>query len=251
VQPVVIEHRRDWRNLDHLMAQWFWILSSQQHPAAATGIGLVLHHLIHSLDRQRLRPGSGMARLAASLAATALAPFWRLETRAIAGGRFGGVARAAADSLPQVRQLGGQGGELVAEFVVLLPESLNLLLLSQDQLSGTCRPRQPVRIWNPSRRCAHHRKSLPEMQAGIKMPSRVKRGQWACRAISLFERVLHVHQVSVLKIFQSGHGVRPDWFQLAMIKGLDYHHYVCSTESAMLHCRVPPQLLRQFLEKTL
>ena len=49
-------------------------------------------------------------------------------------GRFRGVARAAADPLPQARQLGGQGCELVAEFVVLLPESLNLLLLSQDHL---------------------------------------------------------------------------------------------------------------------
>ena len=79
---------------------------------------------------------------------------------------------------------------MIEEFVVLPPESLNLLLLSQDQLSGTCRPRQPVSIWNPSRRCAHHRKYLPEMQAGIKLPSRVKRGRCACRATSPSVRVL-------------------------------------------------------------
>jgi hypothetical protein len=84
VQPVFDHHRRDWRNLNHLMAQWVWIFSSQQRAAAAAGIGVVLYHLIHPLDRQRLRPGSWMARLAAAFAATALAAFWRLETGAIA-----------------------------------------------------------------------------------------------------------------------------------------------------------------------
>jgi hypothetical protein len=174
VKPVFDHHRSDWRNLDHLVAQWGWILSIQQRAAAATGLGVVLHHLIHSLDRQRLRPGSGMARLAASLAATGLAPFWRLETRAIAGGRFGGVARAAADPLPQVRQLGGQGGELVAEFVVLLPESLNLLLLSEDQRSDAGWCCQPISFWNPGRRATHHRRSLPVTKSEIKLPSRVQ-----------------------------------------------------------------------------
>jgi len=53
--------------------------------------------------------------------------------------RFGGVARAAADPLPQARQLGRQGGELVAELV-------NLLLLSQNQLTGNSRSRRPVRF---------------------------------------------------------------------------------------------------------
>jgi hypothetical protein len=80
VQPVFDHHRRDWRILDYLMAQWVWILSIQQHPAAATGIGVVLHHLMHSLDRQRLRPGSGMARLAAALAAL----WWLVARRASA-----------------------------------------------------------------------------------------------------------------------------------------------------------------------
>ena len=67
-----------------------------------------------------------MARLAAALAATALAALRWPESRAVTGRRLGGVARAAADSLPQAGQLGGQGGELATELVVLPPESLNL-----------------------------------------------------------------------------------------------------------------------------
>ncbi|MCX5953545.1 MAG: glycosyltransferase family 61 protein [Cyanobacteria bacterium] len=63
--------------------------------------------------------------------------------------------------------------------------------------------------------------------------------------------LLHVHQASVLEIFQEGHGVRPDFFQLAMIKGLDYQHCVCPTESPDLHCHVDLQILQQFLERTL
>jgi capsular polysaccharide biosynthesis protein len=63
--------------------------------------------------------------------------------------------------------------------------------------------------------------------------------------------LLYVRQASVLEIFQEGHGVRPDFFQLAMIKGLDYQHCVCATESAELNCRVDPQIVRQFLERTL
>ena len=72
------------------MAHWVWILSIQQHPAAATGIGVVLHHLIHSLDRQQLRPESWMARLAAAVAATALATFWRLVARRASAKRWQG-----------------------------------------------------------------------------------------------------------------------------------------------------------------
>ena len=63
--------------------------------------------------------------------------------------------------------------------------------------------------------------------------------------------LLHVRQASVLEIFQENHGVRPDFFQLAMIQGLDYQHCVCPTESAELHCRVDLQILQQFLERTL
>jgi hypothetical protein len=37
------------------MAQRIGILSLQQRAAAAADIGVVLHHLIHPLDRQQLR----------------------------------------------------------------------------------------------------------------------------------------------------------------------------------------------------
>jgi hypothetical protein len=47
----------------------------QQRGAVLAGFGVVFHHRIHSLNRQQLRPRSGMALLAAAFAATALAPF--------------------------------------------------------------------------------------------------------------------------------------------------------------------------------
>ena len=59
------------------------------------------HHLFNALHRQQLRAGSWMARLAAALAVTAFAPLGPLKIWAVAGGRFGGVARAADDPLPQ------------------------------------------------------------------------------------------------------------------------------------------------------
>jgi hypothetical protein len=111
----------------------------------------------------------GMTRLSAALATTAHAPLRRLEPWAIAGGWFGRVARAAADPLPQLSQLSGQGGELAAQL-------LDLLLLGQDELPGLGWPRQPIHFWNPGRRAAHHRRYLPEMQPGIRLPSRVQQG---------------------------------------------------------------------------
>ena len=52
----MLDHqRRDWRDLDHLMAQGSGVLALQQGAATATGIGVVFHHLIHPLDRQQLR----------------------------------------------------------------------------------------------------------------------------------------------------------------------------------------------------
>jgi hypothetical protein len=71
VQPVLNHNRGDRRNLDHLVAQGLWILTPQQGAAAATGIRAVIHHIIHPLDRQQLRPIAGVARLTAALAATA------------------------------------------------------------------------------------------------------------------------------------------------------------------------------------
>lgn len=137
MQPVLDDQRRDRRNLNHQMAHRLWIISLEQNASASAGIGVVFHHLIHPLDRQQLRPRSGMARLAAALAATALAPLWRLNTQTITGGRFGGVARAATNPHLQAGQLARQGGELAAE-------QLNLLMLGKDQLSCTSRPGLPV-----------------------------------------------------------------------------------------------------------
>jgi len=156
------------------MAQRIWILSLKQRSATAAGIRVVFHHLINPLKRQQLWPRPGMARLATALASTALASLRRLEPSAVTGGRFGGVAGAAADPLAQLGQLARQGGELAAELVVLLPESLNLLLLSEDQRSDAGWCCQSIRFWNPGRRGSHHRRSLPEMQPGIKLQSRVQ-----------------------------------------------------------------------------
>jgi len=101
---VLDQQQRDWRNLDHLMAQGSGVLPLQQGAATSTGIGVVFHHLIHPLDRQQLRPSAGMARLSAALAAAALAPLRGLKPRVITD----------------------QFGELAAELIVLL-------LLSQDE----------------------------------------------------------------------------------------------------------------------
>jgi hypothetical protein len=87
-----------------------------------------------------------MARLSATLAATTFTPLWRLKPRTIAGGRFRGVARAAADPLPQAGQFGGQGSELSTELLDLLL----LLLAILDQLKKSCpfanRCSSPVRF---------------------------------------------------------------------------------------------------------
>ena len=103
--------RRDRWELNHLMVQRSWILVLQQRTAAAAVLGGA-PPLRQRLYRQQLRASVGMARLNASLAATAFAKLGRLKPRAIAGGRFGGIAVAAADPLSQVGQFGSQSGEL-------------------------------------------------------------------------------------------------------------------------------------------
>jgi hypothetical protein len=137
VQPMPDHNRGERRNLDHLVPQRLWILTPQQGAAAAPGIRAVLQHLIHALDRQQLRPIAGMAWLAPALAATALAPLRRHKPRTIAGGWFGGIARGAADLLPQAGQLCGHGADLCAEL-------LDLLLLSQDQRTNSIWCRRTV-----------------------------------------------------------------------------------------------------------
>jgi len=80
-----------------------------------------------------------MARLVAPLGATAFASLRRLKPRDLAGGRFEGIAGAAAAPLPQVGQFGSQSGELGSQL-------LDLLLLSQDERPGSGWPRPPVRF---------------------------------------------------------------------------------------------------------
>ena len=173
----MLDHQlRDRRNLDHPVPQGLWILTLQQRAAAAACREVMLHHLIHPLDRQQLLPGSGMDGLATALAITALALLGRLKPMAIAGGWFGGVPRAAADPLPKAGQLGRQGSELGSEL-------LHLLLLSQDEIFGIGWARQPGRLRNASRRSADLRQSLQEMQTGIRTPSRVQQRRTSPRAV--------------------------------------------------------------------
>jgi hypothetical protein len=68
---------------------------------------------------------------------------------------------------------------MATQLFVLLPMSLNLALQSEDQLSDSGGARQLDRFRDPNRRCAHHRRSLPEMQPGIQLLSRVQLGQWS------------------------------------------------------------------------
>jgi len=110
-----------------------------------------------------------MTRLATAFAATIIASLRWLKPRAVTRGWSGGVARAAADPFPQLGQLARQGGELE-------PQLLDLLMLGQDEGLNRSWSRQPVRFLNPGRRGAHPMRSLPEIQLGIKMPSRVQRG---------------------------------------------------------------------------
>jgi hypothetical protein len=131
MQPVLKHRQRDRRDLQHLMAYGIRIISQQQRAAATAGSRVMLLVIVNALRRRQHRATAGMARLPTTLAATAT--LRRHKPRPITGGRFGGIAGVAADPLLQPGQLRGQGGELEPQLIVLLPESLNLLLLSEDQ----------------------------------------------------------------------------------------------------------------------
>jgi hypothetical protein len=103
MQPLLDHQRRDRRNLNHLMPQGGWILSIQQRVAAAASLGVVLHHLIHPLDRQQLRPRSGKARLATAFAATALASHRRLVARRASAQQYPGPSLEGG--LEELREL--------------------------------------------------------------------------------------------------------------------------------------------------
>lgn len=63
--------------------------------------------------------------------------------------------------------------------------------------------------------------------------------------------LLHARGSSVLELFQEGHGVRPDFFQLAMINQLTYHHALCPSAGAAMDCVIPTQVIEDFLALTL
>jgi len=63
--------------------------------------------------------------------------------------------------------------------------------------------------------------------------------------------LLHTCGGSVLEVFQEGHGVRPDFFQLAMINHLNYHHALGPSTGAALHCVIPTQVIEDSLALTL
>ena len=59
--------------------------------------------------------------------------------------------------------------------------------------------------------------------------------------------LLHVRNASVLEIFQSGHGIRPDFFQLSSILGLQYRYAVCPSLNDNNDIRIEPSIIRQHL----
>jgi capsular polysaccharide biosynthesis protein len=63
--------------------------------------------------------------------------------------------------------------------------------------------------------------------------------------------LLHARSGSVLELFQEGHGVRPDFFQLAMVNGLQYLHALCPSSGPERHCTVPTALIEAYLAITL
>ncbi len=94
---------------------------------------MVLEGLIHSLDRQQIRPFAGIVGQATAHVATAFATHRRPKPRTIAGGWFVRITRGAADPLPQARQLCRHGADLGVELRILLSQS-------QDKFFGISRP---------------------------------------------------------------------------------------------------------------
>lgn len=67
-------------------------------------------------------------------------------------------------------------GQLARQVCEVAVELLHLLPLGQNERSGLRWPCQPNQFWNPTRRRAHHSRSLPEMQPVIMLPLRFKQG---------------------------------------------------------------------------
>jgi capsular polysaccharide biosynthesis protein len=63
--------------------------------------------------------------------------------------------------------------------------------------------------------------------------------------------LLHCGTARVLELFQENHGVRPDFFQLAMIKDLDYRHTVCPVTGPGGAVTVDLSQVAEYLEQCL
>lgn len=63
--------------------------------------------------------------------------------------------------------------------------------------------------------------------------------------------LLHCRGGWVLELFQQGHGLRPDFFQLACIQGLHYRHALCPSQGPEHHCQVPASVIEAFLAESL
>ena len=63
--------------------------------------------------------------------------------------------------------------------------------------------------------------------------------------------LMHAQGGSVLELFQEGHGIRPDFFQLARLNNLNYYHAQCPSPGAAMHCMVSTQVIEDFLALTL
>lgn len=63
--------------------------------------------------------------------------------------------------------------------------------------------------------------------------------------------LIHAREARVLELFQEDHGVRPDFFQLAMIRGLDYRHAVSAVCAESGHSLVNLGQVSDFLAQTL
>ncbi|MCS5697553.1 glycosyltransferase family 61 protein [Cyanobium sp. FGCU-52] len=63
--------------------------------------------------------------------------------------------------------------------------------------------------------------------------------------------LLHARGGCVLELFPEGHGVRPDFFQLAMINHLSYQHAVCPSSGPAINFKVPARVIENFLDRML
>ncbi|MFM7395226.1 MAG: glycosyltransferase family 61 protein [Cyanobium sp.] len=62
-----------------------------------------------------------------------------------------------------------------------------------------------------------------------------------------FTNLMHASNCSVLELFASAHGIRPDYFQIASIQKLSYHFHSLSSLNSSHDIHLPRQLIDDFL----